>query len=60
MHQVQEVRTSLDMKLVSGESGLEVVAKLGKEVRADEEGVRIYVLEASSPAEAKEWMEVGR
>ena len=58
MHQVQEVKTSLDQKLVADGAGLEVAAKLGKEVRADEEGTRVYILESSRPAEAKEWMEV--
>ena len=60
MHQVQEVKTSTDPKVAEAGTGIEVKAKLGKEIRADEEGTRVYVLEASTPAEAKEWMEVRR
>jgi hypothetical protein len=56
MHQIGEVATSMDPKFLPG-CALEVSAQIGEAAKKDDDGTRVYVLEAKDPTEAKEWME---
>jgi hypothetical protein len=56
MHQVGEVATSMDPKFLPG-TAIEVSAQIGEAAKKDDDGTRVYVLEAKDAVEARQWME---